>query len=78
MKINPNNKPSRSGSPAESEGYVMKLKETNWTSVMLNDRTILKRDLLLMSKEQREALGNLEVIKIYGKRQKNSERYKVI
>ena len=56
----------------------MKLKETNWISVMLNDRTILKKDLLLMSKEQREALGNLEVIKIYGKRQKNSERYKAI
>lgn len=56
----------------------MKLKETNWTSVKLNDRTILRKDLLFMSKEQREALGNLEVIKISGKRQNNSERYKII
>lgn len=50
----------------------MKLKETNWTAVILDDRTILKTDLPLLNMEQREALINLEVIKI------NKERYKVI
>ena len=56
----------------------MKLKETNWTSVKLDGRTILKRDLLLLSKEQREQLLNLEVVKIDGNRQNKSERYKAI
>ena len=56
----------------------MKLKETNWDSVKLDDRTIMKKDLFLLSKEQREQLLNLEVVKIYGKRQNKSERYKAI
>lgn len=48
----------------------MKLKETNWTCVILDDRAILNKDLPLLSKEQREALGNLDVIKIKGTRYK--------
>lgn len=54
----------------------MKLKETNWTAVRLDDRTILKKDLFLFSKEQRERLGNLEVVKI--DEDEKGGRYKAI
>lgn len=41
----------------------MKLKQIeNWKSVRLNDRTILAVDLQYMSADQRNALGELEVI----------------
>jgi hypothetical protein len=40
----------------------MKLKEDkNWKKVIFNDRSILKGDVKLMSKEQAESLLNLEV-----------------
>lgn len=41
----------------------MKLKECkDWKKVIFNDRSILKKDLALMSKWQVESLMNLEVI----------------
>ena len=52
----------------------MKLKETEWKSVRLDDRTILRKDLPLMSSEQRRALGELKVVKI----DKKGERYKAL
>jgi hypothetical protein len=40
----------------------MKLKECkDWKKVIFSDRSILKKDLKLMSKEQIESLMNLEV-----------------
>ena len=45
-------------------------KEVEWDAVVLDDRTILKKDLLLFSKEQKEALGNLSVMEIGAKRYK--------
>lgn len=62
--------PSGSGKSTAERIDIMKLKETNWTYVRLDDRTILKKDLPLLNKEQREALGNLDVIKIEGTRYK--------
>lgn len=62
--------PSGSGKSTAERINIMKLKETNWTYVRLDDRTILKKDLPLLNKEQREALGNLDVIKIEGTRYK--------
>ena len=41
----------------------MKLKDCkNWKSVRLDDRTILPKDLKYFSREQKEALDNLEVV----------------
>ena len=54
----------------EKVRIIMKLKETEWKSVRLDDRTILKKDLSIMSKQQIEALGEIEVVKIGNKRYK--------
>lgn len=43
-------------------GNPMRLKDVNWQGVRFSDRTILKKDLKLMSQQQREALENIEVI----------------
>ena len=40
----------------------MRLKDVNWQGVRFSDRTILKKDLKLMSQQQREALENIAVI----------------
>ena len=40
----------------------MRLKDVNWQGVRFSDRTILKKDLKLMSQQQRVALENIEVI----------------
>ena len=40
----------------------MKLKECkDWTAVVFSDRVILKKDLPLLSKEQRDSLMELDV-----------------
>ena len=40
----------------------MRLKDVNWQGVRFSDRTILKKDLKLMSQQQRMALENVKVI----------------
>lgn len=42
----------------------MKLYQTNWKSLRLDDRTILPKDLIYFNHEQIAALNNLEVEQI--------------
>lgn len=46
----------------------MKVKDyKNWKKIFMEDRTILKSDMVLFSGEQRERLENLEVMTKDGK-----------